>query len=158
MKRARSQAVLAALAIALAAPVANLAFAQSAEVANPDPKVEQRLKGLAEELRCLVCQNQTIADSNAPLAVDLRGQIRTQIAEGKSDGDIRAYMVQRYGDFVLYRPPLQANTLVLWGGPALLLLGGIAFFVFTVRRRRAAAPAPAPAAKDGRIQSLLERD
>ena len=89
---------------------APLAHAQSSELANADPKVEARLKHLAEELRCLVCQNQTIADSNAPLAVDLRNQIRTQIGQGRDDDQIRDYMVQRYGDFVLYRPPRPVRT------------------------------------------------
>ena len=75
---------------------------------------------LAEELRCLVCQNQTIADSNAELALDLRRQIREQIAAGKTDDEIVDYMVARYGDFVLYQPPVKATTLLLWAGPALL--------------------------------------
>lgn len=138
------------------------ASGQSSELANPDPKVEQRLKGLAEELRCLVCQNQTIADSNAPLAQDLRREIRTQIAQGKTDGDIRAYMVQRYGDFVLYRPPFNAQTALLWGAPALLLLGGVVVLVLTVRRRKAVVAGPAgktAGTKAGRkIQALLEED
>ena len=111
------RAVLAALLLALA----GAAFGQSSEIANPDPAVERRLKALAEELRCLVCQNQTIADSNAPLAVDLRNQIRTQIAQGRSDDEIRAYMVERYGDFVLYKPPFHAGTALLWLGPPLLV-------------------------------------
>ncbi|HSW84801.1 MAG TPA: cytochrome c-type biogenesis protein, partial [Usitatibacter sp.] len=92
------------------------AFGQADEVAHPDPVVEQRLKDLAEELRCLVCQNQTIADSTAPLALDLRNQIRAQVAQGRTDDEIRAYMVARYGDFVLYRPPLKATTVMLWLG------------------------------------------
>ena len=145
-----------ALLAALLAAFSLVAFGQASEIANPDPKVEQRLKSLADELRCLVCQNQTIADSNAPLAVDLRQQIRTQIAQGRTDSDIRAYMVERYGNFVLYRPPLTASTLLLWGGPALLLGGGIAVFIVTVRRRRAsAAAAPAPKPND-KVRKLLE--
>ena len=136
------KALLAALALA----VSFGAQAQATEVANPDPVVEKRLKGLAEELRCLVCQNQTIADSNAPLALDLRNQIRGQIAEGRSDAQIRDYMVERYGDFVLYRPPFNAATALLWLGPALLILGGGLAFYLIVRRRRdeSAAPARAP--------------
>src|SRR5687768_5397844 len=102
--------------------------------AQPE-SLDARLKGLAEELRCLVCQNQTIADSNAPLALDLRNQIRMQVAQGRSDDQIRTYMVDRYGDFVLYRPPLKATTLVLWLGPALMILGGLATFLAIVRRR-----------------------
>jgi cytochrome c-type biogenesis protein CcmH len=123
------------------------AFGQSTEVAHPDPGVEKRLKALAEELRCLVCQNQTIADSHAPLAVDLRSQIRTQIAQGKSDGDIRDYMVARYGDFVLYRPPFRATTAVLWLGPLLLVLGGVIALVIAIRRRGAARSVEAPPPK-----------
>jgi cytochrome c-type biogenesis protein CcmH len=144
-----------AAAVALAA-AATLAFGQAEEVAHPDAKVEQRLKSLAEELRCLVCQNQTIADSNAPLALDLRNQIRSQVAQGRSDDQIRAYMVDRYGDFVLYRPPLKAATIALWLGPFLLLAVGAAAFVFIVRRKRApdaAAPAPQRRAE---IEAMLE--
>jgi cytochrome c-type biogenesis protein CcmH len=118
--------------------VAGGAFAQSSEIANPDPKTEARLKELAEELRCLVCQNQTIADSNAPLAVDLRQQIRGQIAQGRSDTQILDYMVERYGDFVLYRPPLRATTLLLWIGPFALIAVGAFIYVMVLRRRKAA--------------------
>jgi cytochrome c-type biogenesis protein CcmH len=118
--------------------VAGGAFAQSSEIANPDPKTEARLKELAEELRCLVCQNQTIADSNAPLAVDLRQQIRGQIAQGRSDTQILDYMVERYGDFVLYRPPLRATTLLLWIGPFALVAVGAFIYVMVLRRRKAA--------------------
>ena len=148
---------LAAFALTLAAA----AFGQSSEIANPDPAVEQRLKALAEELRCLVCQNQTIADSSAPLAVDLRNQIRDQIAQGRSDTQIRDYMVERYGDFVLYRPPFQASTLVLWLGPPLLVAGGIAAFILVVRRRRVAVESDPPALAPRRrkeLETLLGRD
>ena len=124
--------ILAALAIAFAP----LAWGQAEEIANPDPVVESRLRGLAEELRCLVCQNQTIADSHAPLALDLRNQIRTQIAAGRSDEQIRTYMVERYGDFVLYNPPFKATTLLLWVGPFALGAVGIGLFMAIVRRRR----------------------
>jgi cytochrome c-type biogenesis protein CcmH len=123
------------------------AFAQALDVAKPDPVVESRLKALGEELRCLVCQNQTIADSNAPLALDLRNQIRTQIAQGRSDDQIRTYMVERYGDFVLYKPPFKATTALLWVGPFTLLLVGGVVFVAVVRRRRTAAEAPQVDAK-----------
>ena len=114
-----------------------LAFGQASEVARPDANTEQRLKDLAEELRCLVCQNQTIADSNAPLALDLRNQIRGQIAEGRSDAQIRDYMVDRYGDFVLYRPPFKAATAMLWIGPFALLAFAAGIVVVMVRRRAA---------------------
>jgi len=150
----------AAILLALALSACGLAWGQSAEVANPDPKVEARLKAIAHELRCLVCQNQTIADSDAPLAVDLRKQTRAMIAAGKSDEEIRGYMVDRYGDFVLYKPPFNAATAVLWVAPALLVLGGLAGLALLLRRRKAqAAPATAPDARKLRdIAALLEGD
>jgi len=144
--------LLAALLLALA----GAAFAQSSEIAKPDPIVEERLKGLAEELRCLVCQNQTIADSNAPLAVDLRQQIRAQIAQGRSDDQIRAYMVDRYGDFVLYNPPMRATTVLLWAGPFVLIALGIGIFLRVIRRRPASAPSTVGDAQRGEIEALLE--
>lgn len=102
----------------------------------PDPAIEARAAALETELRCLVCQNQTLADSNAPLAVDLRNQIREKMREGASDRDILDFMVARYGDFVLYRPPLKATTVLLWAGPALLMIAGLAALFLRVRRRR----------------------
>ena len=138
---------------------AGLAFGQADEVARPDPQVEARLKNLAEELRCLVCQNQTIADSTAPLALDLRNQIRAQIAQGRSDEQVRDYMVARYGDFVLYRPPLRPLTLLLWVGPfALLALGAGVFLRLAKGRRSAALPAPIPNERRAEIESLLKGD
>ncbi len=137
------------------------AWGQSAEIANADPKVEARLKSIAHELRCLVCQNQTIADSDAPLAVDLRRQTRAMISEGKSDDEIRAYMVERYGDFVLYKPPFNAVTAVLWVAPGILVVGGLLGLVFMLRRRREAAKAPAPPLDEKRrreIEALLDSD
>jgi cytochrome c-type biogenesis protein CcmH len=116
-----------------------LPLALSAQTDQPlpeDPLTNKRAMHLAEELRCLVCQNQTIADSNAELAVDLRRQIREQIAQGRNDTQIIDYMVQRYGDFVLYRPPLKATTLLLWFGPPVLLVGGLVFLVLYLRSRR----------------------
>jgi cytochrome c-type biogenesis protein CcmH len=146
------------LAICLAA-CCGLAFAQSEEVAKPDPVVEARLKALAEELRCLVCQNQTIADSNAPLAHDLRNEIRVQVAQGKTDDQIRDYMVQRYGDFVLYRPPWKAVTLLLWIGPfALLALGVFVFMRMTRRRVPAAQDESVPRRSRAEVESLLGKD
>ena len=116
-----------------------LPFAVSAQTAQPmpnDPVANKRAVHLAEQLRCLVCQNQTIADSNAELAVDLRGQIREQIAQGRNDDEIVDYMVERYGDFVLYRPPLKATTVLLWFGPPVLLLLGIIFLFRYLGARR----------------------
>jgi cytochrome c-type biogenesis protein CcmH len=136
---------------------AGLAFGQASEIAHPDAAVEERLKGLAEELRCLVCQNQTIADSNAPLALDLRNQIRAQIAAGRSDSQIRDYMVDRYGDFVLYRPPFKASTAILWAGPFALLLLGIGIAIVITRRGGRARSAPREdSGARAQVTSLLE--
>jgi cytochrome c-type biogenesis protein CcmH len=94
-----------------------------------DPALEARLKAMSHELRCLVCQNQTLADSDAPLAEDLRKEIRTQMREGKSDQEVIDYLVARYGDFVRYRPPVNNSTALLWFGPFLILLiGGFALY------------------------------
>jgi cytochrome c-type biogenesis protein CcmH len=112
------------------------AGAQTAQPTTDDPVANKRAVYIAEELRCLVCQNQTIADSHAELAVDLRRQIREQIAQGRSDSQIIDYMVDRYGDFVLYRPPLKATTLFLWFGPPALLLFGLAFLFHYLKTRR----------------------
>ncbi|HEY2629786.1 MAG TPA: cytochrome c-type biogenesis protein [Usitatibacter sp.] len=136
---------------------AGLAFGQASEVDHPDAAVEARLKALAEELRCLVCQNQTIADSNASLALDLRNEIREQVAKGRSDDEIRAYMVERYGDFVLYRPPLKATTVLLWVGPFALLALGAGIVVMTVRRRRKEQPAESGDRKTrSEVEALLK--
>ena len=115
-----------------------------------------RVVKLAEKLRCLVCQNQTIADSNAELADDLRRQIREQVAAGKSDAEILDYMVARYGDFVLYEPPLKPTTILLWAGPALLLVLGFVGLARVLRTRRSEATAP-PLSNDerDRAASLL---
>ena len=116
------------------------ACAAAADNAVPtvaDPVTNKRAVHLAEQLRCLVCQNQSIAESNAELAVDLRRQINEQISQGRSDGEIVDFMVQRYGEFVLYRPPFKVVTLLLWFGPVLLFAAGLAVLIFNVRRRRA---------------------
>ncbi len=114
--------------------------AKEAPAAADDPALEKRTLALAAELRCLVCQNQTIADSNAGLAVDLRNQVREMLRAGKSEKDILAYMTQRYGDFVLYRPPVNSHTALLWfGPPALLLLGGLSLWLILRRRNRLGA-------------------
>lgn len=123
---------LAGLTLAL---TLSLAGAKDAPLAAADPAIEKRMLSLAAELRCLVCQNQTIADSNAPLAEDLRRQVREMIARGESDQQIIDFMTQRYGDFVLYRPPLKGTTAALWFGPFALLLGGLAIFIIVLRRR-----------------------
>ena len=136
--------------------VFGVAFAQQPTVEQRDPTIELRVRALAEELRCLVCQNQTIADSNADLAVDLRNQIRAKIKEGLSDAQIKQYMVDRYGDFVLYRPPVQSNTVLLWLGPfVLLVLGLAALFWQLARRRKAAQALDLTAADSQRANDLL---
>ena len=138
---------------------AGAAFGQASDLARPDAATERRLKALAEELRCLVCQNQTIADSHAPLAVDLRNQIRGQIASGRSDDQIRAYMVERYGDFVLYRPPFKATTAMLWIGPfGVLLIAGAVATVFVRRSRRSPPPAPVSAEEVRRVVDRQMKD
>ena len=112
-----------------------------------DEALDARLKSLENELRCLVCQNQTLADSNAPLAEDLRKEVRALALDGKSDAEIQAYLVARYGDFVLYNPPVKSTTYLLWFGPFLLLAAGaLAWWRLVRRRSRAIADAPpAPA-------------
>lgn len=117
-----------------------LAAAQEARPLAENPQAEARLKALAVELRCLVCQNQTLADSNAPLAEDLRREVREMIAKNMSDQEIIDFLVERYGDFVLYRPPLRATTTVLWIGPFLLLAIGATALILTVRRRQKSLP------------------
>ena len=122
--------------------------------AAQNPVLDKRVAALADELRCLVCQNQTLADSNAPLAVDLRNQIREQLAKGASEGEVRDFMVARYGDFVLYRPPLKASTIALWAGPFVFLILG-AWLLLRVARRRSAAPQLSEAERS-RAAKLLE--
>jgi cytochrome c-type biogenesis protein CcmH len=107
---------------------------------SPDLELERRVTAIAEELRCLVCQNQTIADSHAELATDLKNQVRQMLKQGMTDREIREFMVQRYGDFVLYRPPMKAATWVLWAGPFLLLAGGLGFLLFKLRQRTRCVP------------------
>jgi cytochrome c-type biogenesis protein CcmH len=129
-----------------------LFWAAAAIAQSPD--MDRRVAALANELRCLVCQNQTLADSNAPLAVDLRNQIREQLAAGRSEGEVREFMVARYGDFVLYRPPLKASTVALWVGPLVFLLLG-AWLLRRVVRRRVADPQLSEAERE-RAAKLLE--
>ena len=119
------------------------------------PALELRVTQLAQELRCLVCQNQTIADSQAPLAVELKNQVREQLARGQSDQDVIDFMVQRYGDFVLYRPPVKASTWLLWFGPFLLLAFGLLALVLKLRQKPAAPADSLTAAELAHAAALL---
>ena len=119
-----------------------------------EDNLDKRVATLAHELRCLVCQNQTIADSNAPLAMDLRNQVREQLKAGKSEQDVIDFMVARYGDFVLYRPPFKPSTVVLWAGPLLLLLLGA--YLLLRRLRRRAPQVQLNEAERARVAKLLE--
>jgi cytochrome c-type biogenesis protein CcmH len=123
--------LLALLALCLAAAV----HAADAPLTAAEPELEAKMLRIAAELRCLVCQNQTIADSNAELAVDLRNQVRDMLRQGQSEQQIIDYMTARYGDFVLYRPPVRGATFLLWFGPAVLMVGGLAVLVLVLRRR-----------------------
>ena len=138
------------------AMLAMLGHAKEASNVAADPALEKRVLAIAEELRCLVCQNQTIADSHADLAIDLRNQVREKLAQGMSDRDVIDYMVQRYGDFVLYRPPVKATTWFLWFGPFLLLAGGLIFLGVKLKRRARNMPAVALSEQEmERVATLL---
>jgi cytochrome c-type biogenesis protein CcmH len=136
--------------------IPSLAVAEEARPLADNPQIEARLKTLAVELRCLVCQNQTLADSNAPLAEDLRREVREMIAKDMSDREIIDFLVQRYGDFVLYRPPWKASTTLLWLGPFLLLIAGATALVLVLRRRqKKLADVSLSEAEHNRVAQLL---
>jgi cytochrome c-type biogenesis protein CcmH len=118
----------------------SMAHAKEAVPAADDPALEARMQRIAVELRCLVCQNQTIADSPAGLSDDLRREIREQLQRGASDEQVVQYMTERYGDFIRYRPPVKGSTVALWAGPLVLLVGGVGVLVFALRRRAKLAP------------------
>jgi len=150
-------ALLLLIAVVALSPL--VVSAADAVPTEKDSVASSRAVKLSEKLRCLVCQNQTIAESNAELAQDLRRQVHEQIAAGKSDDEIVDYMVARYGDFVLYQPPVKATTMLLWGGPALLLLLGAFGVVRVLRARRAEAePPPLTAEERERATQLLSGD
>jgi cytochrome c-type biogenesis protein CcmH len=123
-----------------------------------DPQLEARARALSAELRCMVCQNQSIDDSDATLASDIRVLIRERLTKGESDDAIKAFLVSRYGDFILLKPPLQMNTLLLWGGPPLILALGAASILAGIRRRGRAnlAPSPLSQAEERRVAALLD--
>jgi cytochrome c-type biogenesis protein CcmH len=139
--------------------LSGVAISGRAEEARPiadDPVLEERVMNLSRELRCLVCQNETLADSRADLAVDLRNQVREQMKAGKSDEEIITFLTARYGDFVLYRPRIRPATYLLWFGPFVLLLGGLLIlFRYVKRRREVIVEAPLSDDERKRAESLL---
>jgi cytochrome c-type biogenesis protein CcmH len=135
----------------------NIACAKDAAPLAEDPVVEQRLIVISEEMRCLVCQNESLAGSRSDLANDLRREIRVLIKEGKSDEQIRNFMVERYGDFVLYRPPVKPITWLLWIGPFIILLAGIIGLMIYLRRRNQSVPSTTLSDDENRrIDALLK--
>jgi cytochrome c-type biogenesis protein CcmH len=128
--------------------------AEATDIAK-DPVLEKRMIGLAEKLRCLVCQNESLASSRADLAEDLRREVREQMQKGKNDQEIIDYLVSRYGDFVLYDPPMKKSTLILWLGPFALLLVGIGLLGYQVRKRKTLISDSELSAEDARRASEL---
>lgn len=134
-----------------------LALAKEAKPLSNDPELEKRLMALSEQLRCLVCQNETLAGSQADLAEDLRGLIREQMKAGKSDKEIVAYLTDRYGKFILYKPPVDPTTYLLWFGPFVFLLAGLVFlFRYLKQRRELITEQPLSAAEHRRAETLLK--
>jgi cytochrome c-type biogenesis protein CcmH len=146
--------VVIALAMLLAA---DLASAVEPGEMLKDPALEARARAISKEIRCLVCQNQSIDDSSADLAHDLRLIVRERLTAGDSDRQVMDYLVARYGDFVLLDPPVKMKTIFLWGGPPLVLLLGIAIMVGAARRRRAVVAAPLSEEERQRLARLLDR-
>lgn len=135
------------------------AVAREAQSSAEDPALEERVMNLSRELRCLVCQNETLADSRADLADDLRRQIREQMKAGKSDKEIIGFLTERYGDFVLYRPPVRPTTYLLWFGPfCFLLIGLFVLFRYVKQRRELIVEQPLSAADHRRVESLLQAE
>jgi cytochrome c-type biogenesis protein CcmH len=133
-----------------------MAQVQEQEIPSDDPVIEQRLANLSKELRCLQCQNQTLADSPAGLAADLRREIRVQMKAGKSDKEVVAFLTQRYGDFILYRPRVTYTTYLLWFGPFVLLVGGLWILFSYIKKRRDLVPQnPLSAEEHRRAEELL---
>lgn len=135
-------------------------LAKEATPMAEDPAIEQRLLVISEEMRCLVCQNESLAASRSELAQDLRRELRTLIKQGKTDSEIREFMVSRYGDFVLYRPPVKATTWLLWFGPFLLVVVAVAVLLVYLRRRNRAVAGGANLTEDElkRAQALLQEN
>ena len=151
----RPPACFTIISLALLISFAGLALAKDAQPVE-DPQIEQRMQALTQQLRCLVCQNETLADSRADLAEDLRREIRGQMKAGRSDQEIIAFLTQRYGDFVLYKPPVKATTYLLWFGPFALLLAGTALLYRYLKHRRALIQdQPLTAAERKQAEELL---
>jgi cytochrome c-type biogenesis protein CcmH len=144
-------------AMVFALTLMSSAHATEAAPLAEDPVVEQRLVNIAEELRCLVCQNESLAGSRSDLAMDLRREIRSLIKQGKTDQQVRDFLVARYGDYVLYRPPVKPTTWLLWGGPFVLLAAGLAGLIVFLRRRKASDPGLSPE-DQSRAEALLKGD
>ncbi|MFS8085105.1 MAG: cytochrome c-type biogenesis protein CcmH [Acidobacteriota bacterium] len=141
--------------LAIVFSLAPVTFAQEAQPVE-DPQIEHRMKALTEQLRCLVCQNETLADSRADLAEDLRREIRREIKAGKSDPEIIAFLTQRYGDFILYNPPVKLTTYLLWFGPFVILLVGIAaLYRYLGRRKKLIQDKPLTAGERKQAEDLL---
>jgi cytochrome c-type biogenesis protein CcmH len=147
----------ALIVMALCAVTLQPASAAKLDGIDLPEQYEARYKTLINELRCLVCQNETLADSNAELAVDLRREIRGMLVDGKSDPEITEFLVARYGDFVLYNPPVKPTTMMLWYGPFALLALGILIAVITIRRRGRATPTTLSATQQQQVQDLLRQ-
>lgn len=151
--------VVALLTLLLLSCVVDSTFAKEAQPAAADPVLEARVMKLSKELRCLVCQNETLADSRADLAEDLRSKIREQMRAGKTDQEIISYLTDRYGKFILYNPPVDPTTYLLWFGPFLLLLAGLfLLFRYVKRRGEVIIEKPLLAAEHERAASLLKTE
>lgn len=143
--------ILCALLLGLVGPA--LAAMDAYEFESPEQKA--RFQILIEELRCPKCQNQNLADSNAPIAKDLRDRTYSLVREGRSDAEIRDYLIERYGEFISYRPPFRGATALLWAGPFVLLAVVLGILVWRIRRRASKAATPMSAAEEARLQALL---
>ncbi|HEX8846944.1 MAG TPA: cytochrome c-type biogenesis protein [Pyrinomonadaceae bacterium] len=149
----RASLLLALMLWLLSAP---LALANEAQPVAEDPELEKRVLALAENFRCMQCQNETLAASHAPLAVDLRQKMREMMRAGKSDEEITAFMTDRWGDYVLFRPPVKLTTYLLWFGPFLLLAAGVVVqYLYLKRRRERLREAPLSESERKRVEALL---
>ncbi len=158
MRSVMKRLVLMALCFAVAAAClqATSSWAKEAEPLAQDPVMEARLNSLAEQLRCLVCQNESLAGSRSDLALDLRREIRALMRQGQTDEQILAFMVSRYGDFVLYKPPVKSTTWLLWTGPFVLMLIGVGVLLLVLKRRRLLPEPPPTPEQQARLQVLLK--